>query len=132
MLPPTPPPVVLVIEDDVLIGLSLQDDLEDAAFEVAGPFTSCDHAKSWLEHATPTLAILDIHISGETCEAIAAELNRREVPLVVFSGSRRSDNSMPELEDALWIEKPTAGDRLTAALVSLLEKQAKKASLSEA
>ena len=49
-------PLVLVLEDEALIALNLQDELQDAGYAVAGPFTTCccragvasdGHASTW-------------------------------------------------------------------------------------
>jgi hypothetical protein len=42
-------PLVLLLEDEALIVLNLQDDLQDAGYEVAGPFTTCAAALEWLQ-----------------------------------------------------------------------------------
>lgn len=41
-------PLVLVLEDEVIIGLNLVDELQDGGYRVAGPFTSCADALAWL------------------------------------------------------------------------------------
>ena len=45
-------PLVLVLEDEALIGLNLRDDLQDTGYRVEGPFTTCAAALSWLETAS--------------------------------------------------------------------------------
>ena len=41
-------PLVLVLEDEALIGLNLRDDLQDAGYRVEGPFNTCAAALEWL------------------------------------------------------------------------------------
>jgi hypothetical protein len=38
---PDSSPLVLILEDEALIGLNLRDDLQDAGYRVEGPFTTC-------------------------------------------------------------------------------------------
>ncbi|MFL5022215.1 MAG: response regulator [Microvirga sp.] len=56
----------MIVEDQVLIGMSLEAFLEDAGFEVAGIFMSNVQALQWLEGDAPDVAILDIMIRDVT------------------------------------------------------------------
>ena len=67
-------PLVLVLEDEALIALNLQDELQDAGYEVAGPFTTCAAALEWLQTETPDTAILDAALKDGPCREIALEL----------------------------------------------------------
>ncbi len=79
-------PLVLVLEDEALIGLNLRDDLLDAGFQVEGPFNTCAAALAWLKTTTPDTAILDAALKDGPCRAIALELAHRDVPFVIYSG----------------------------------------------
>src|SRR6478609_10310805 len=48
-------PLALVLEDEAMIALNLQDELQDAGYRVAGPFTTCSAALEWLGTATPDM-----------------------------------------------------------------------------
>ncbi|MBL0405631.1 response regulator [Microvirga aerilata] len=74
---------VLLVEDDAIVAMSLQDDMEEADYTVAGPFDTGAGAMVWLENETPDLAILDTRLKDGTCKAQAEELARRGVG---FSG----------------------------------------------
>jgi len=113
------PPLVLILEDEALIAMTLEDDLEDAGCAVAGSFASCSSALRWLEHATPDVAILDATLRDGTCGEVAAELNRRGIPFVVHSGNRESRNHITELAGAVWVEKPSSARTMVAALRKL-------------
>jgi DNA-binding response OmpR family regulator len=58
---------VLLLEDEALIAVALQDDLEEAGYEVAGPFAACVDALAWLESNKPDLAILDTVTNKRRC-----------------------------------------------------------------
>ena len=79
-------PLVLLLEDEALIALNLQDELQDAGYEVAGPFTACAAALEWLQTVTPAMAILDAALTDGSCREIALELTRRRVPFLIYSG----------------------------------------------
>ena len=99
-------PLVLVLEDEVLIALNLQDELQDAGNEVAGPFMDCSAALGWLETATPDMAILDATLTDGSCHSVAAELSRRGVPFLIYSGHQEDRQLLSEFDAITWIEKP--------------------------
>ena len=113
-------PLVLVLEDEALIGLNLRDDLQDAGYRVEGPFTTCAAALSWLETATPDTAILDAALKDGPCREIALELGRREVPFVIYSGYHEDRQLMAEFPDVTWVEKPVPPSVLIEACQQLL------------
>jgi DNA-binding response OmpR family regulator len=102
----TSKPLVLILEDEALIALNLQDELQDAGYAVAGPFTSCSAALEWLGTATPSMAILDAALNDGSCSNVAAELSRREVPFLIYSGHQESHPLLAEFQHVTWIEKP--------------------------
>jgi DNA-binding response OmpR family regulator len=110
---------VLLVEDEPLIAVTLQDDLEEGGYEVAGPFTSCASAMAWLECDTPDLAVLDVELEDGSCKDLAAELSRRSVPFVVYSGYRQDRNTAPEFIGAPWVGKPASAETLLNALAGL-------------
>jgi DNA-binding response OmpR family regulator len=113
-------PLVLILEDEALIALDLQDELRDAGYEVAGPFTTCAAALSWLEMATPDTAILDAVLKDGPCREIALEVSRREVPFVIYSGYHEDRELLAEFPHVTWIEKPVASPVLVEACQQLL------------
>src|SRR3954469_18268472 len=89
-------PLVLLLEDEALIAINLQDELQDAGYEVAGPFTTCAAALSWLETGTPGLAILDAALNDGPCNDVADELGRRNIPFLIYSGHQESHSLLPD------------------------------------
>jgi DNA-binding response OmpR family regulator len=103
---PNSRPRILVLEDEALIALALQDDLQDAGHEVAGPFATCSAALEWLQTATPDLAILDATLKNGSCREIALKLSQREVPFLIYSGYQEDRQLLSEFDHITWIEKP--------------------------
>ena len=99
-------PRVLVLEDEALIALDLQDELQSAGYEVAGPFTTCAAALEWLRTHTPDAAILDVALKDGPCREIALELARRKVPFLIYSGLYEDRELLADLQHVPWIEKP--------------------------
>ncbi len=113
-------PLVLILEDEALIGLNLQDELQDEGYKVAGPFATCAAALSWLQTATPATAILDAALKDGSCREIALELTRREVPFLIYSGYHEDSQLLAEFQHATWIEKPVPSSVLVEACQQLL------------
>ncbi|WP_262269986.1 histidine kinase [Microvirga yunnanensis] len=113
-------PLILLLEDEVLIALTLQDELQDAGFAVAGPFTTCAAALGWLGAATPSMAILDAALKDGPCREIALELSRREVPFLIYSGHQENGQLLAEFQHITWIEKPVPSVVLVQACQKLL------------
>src|SRR5215217_5643585 len=113
-------PLVLVVEDEVLIGLNLRDDLHDAGYRVEGPFTTCAAALEWLRTATPDMAILDAALKDGPCREIALELTRRKVPFLIYSGHHEDRRLLAEFPLVAWVEKPVPSSVLVEACRRLL------------
>ncbi len=117
---PDSTPLVLILEDEALIGLNLRDDLQDAGYRVEGPFTTCAAALEWLQMATPDTAILDAALKDGPCRAIAQELTRREVPFLIYSGYHEDRQLLADFPHVTWIEKPVPSSVLIEACQQLL------------
>ncbi len=106
-------PLVLLAEDQAIIALELADSLTTAGFDVAGPFASCAEAEDWLTTGTPDAAILDNLLKDGPCDAVASDLSRRGVPVIMFSGH----DERPSADwKASWVTKPVAFPVLLEAL----------------
>jgi DNA-binding response OmpR family regulator len=113
-------PLVLILEDEALIALNLQDELQDAGYRIAGPFTTCAAALEWLQTATPDTAILDAALKDGPCREIALELSRREVRFLIYSGHHEDRQLLAEFDHVTWIEKPVPSSVLVQACQQLL------------
>lgn len=114
----------LIVEDQVLIAMSLEAYLEDIGYDLAGPFMSRADALEWLETGTPDLAILDYKLNDGSCLELARTLRERGVPFVVYSGER-PDQSLPaEFQGVTWIEKPCPRETFLQVLTNLVPGQA--------
>jgi DNA-binding response OmpR family regulator len=87
---------VLVVEDELFIGLELKACLEDAGFLVLGPAGSVRDALNLITKRRPDAAVLDVNLGREKVTPVADRLNLLDVPFVIAnsptlatSGSRR-------------------------------------------
>jgi DNA-binding response OmpR family regulator len=78
---------VLVVEDDLFIGLELKACLEDAGFLVLGPVGSVRDALNLITKRRPDAAVLDVNLGREKVTPVAERLNLLDVPFVIASAS---------------------------------------------
>ena len=112
-------PRCMIVEDQALIGMSLEAFLEDAGFEVTGVFMSNAQALQWLESDLPDVAVLDVMIKDGTSVAVARVLKRLGVPFAVYSGLPLKAECPIELQDVPWLEKPVSRETLVGVLGQL-------------
>ena len=113
--------VVLVVEDEFLIGLQLQITLEDAGAEVCGPFATVREALDLIARQPLSVALLDIRIGKETIGPVAEELARRDVPFAFYTGQLLTDPIRVRWPDSSIICKPAQAEAIVATLVDLIE-----------
>jgi DNA-binding response OmpR family regulator len=109
-------PLVLVAEDEAVIALELKDSLNAAGLNIAGPFATCADAEKWLQTGQPDAAILDSQLKDGPCDAVAADLSRRGVPMVIFSGHDDRREGSPVAWKWAWLTKPIGFPVLLEAL----------------
>ena len=109
----------MIVEDQALIGMSLEAFLEDAGFEVAGVFMSNAQALQWLEDDLPDVAVLDVMIKDGTSVAVARVLKKLGVPFAVYSGLPPKAECPIELQDVPWLEKPVSRETLVDGIGQL-------------
>jgi DNA-binding response OmpR family regulator len=119
----------MIVEDQALIGMSLEASLEEAGFQVAGVFMSNAQALQWLEGDAPDIAVLDIMIKDGTSLEIARALKRLGVPFAIYSGLPPKADCPPELQNVPWLEKPASREILLSVLGKLTAPEAEKITL---
>ena len=112
-------PCCMIVEDQMLIGMSLEAYLEDAGFSVAGPFLSCADALRWLEHNTPQVAVLDVLLKDGTSLLVAQELKGRNTPFAIYSGLPFTPSLPAELQGVPSLEKPVPREQLTQTMARI-------------
>lgn len=110
--------LVLLVEDNGVIGLTLADELEGRGYTVAGPLGAASQVLEWLESHTPGLALLDVMLRDGLCVEVALDLKRRGVPFVVYSGHSHLKQE-PAFKDVPWIEKPAPFSEIARQLINL-------------
>jgi DNA-binding response OmpR family regulator len=106
---------ILVVEDDVFIGLDLVQQLGEAGFEVVGLAASVAEALEIVSDSGCDAAVLDVNLGRETSEVVAVELARQGVPFLGASGYDREQH--PQVfHGAPLLTKPFQIDALVAEL----------------
>jgi DNA-binding response OmpR family regulator len=110
---------ILVVEDEMLIGMLLEDMLADLGFEVAGVIPRVNEALAAAQQDNFDLAILDVHLNGQAVFPVADSLIAREVPFVFATGY--GERGLPEkYRGRPILQKPFARDDLEKILKTLI------------
>jgi CheY-like chemotaxis protein len=113
------PRAVLIVEDDVLLGMAIGVCVEDAGYAVAGLARSVDAALETLSHETVDAALLDVNLEGELVYPVANALAERGVPFVFVTAQQVGD--LPErYRHRPIVPKPYYDAAICAALASVL------------
>ncbi|MCX7310782.1 MAG: response regulator [Hyphomicrobiales bacterium] len=109
---------ILVVEDEMLIGMLLEDMLGDLGHEVAAIVPRLKEALAAVERETFDLAILDVHLHGESAFPVAAALIAKSVPFIFATGY--GERGLPECyRGRPVLQKPFAKDDLERVLKTL-------------
>lgn len=116
--------LILLVEDEHLIALSVQEALEEGGYAVRAASSGTD-AISVLNEATDQICALitDIRLGtgpdGWDLARHARELNPR-LPIVYMSGDSSRGHSSRGVPDSLMIQKPFAPAQIVTAVSTLL------------
>lgn len=111
----TKPLRVLVVEDEVLICMTLRDVLEDLGCEIAAVCTTLQHAMETANSIDFDVAILDVNLNGEQTTAVGIALHDRDIPFIFSTGYGRS--GVPaQFSHYPLIEKPFSDTDVEASL----------------
>lgn len=80
------PPLVMVVEDDLMIAATLEIALESRNYRVLGPVATLEEAYPLIEKTLPDVALIDYRLATSTTEELATLLRERDVPTCVLTG----------------------------------------------
>jgi CheY-like chemotaxis protein len=121
MGPPPAPRRILIIEDEVLIGMLLEDMLGDLGYEVAGTAARIEDALALARDARADAAILDINLNGAEVYPVADILAGRGIPFVFATGY--GESGVPaSYQQHPTMQKPFRQETLEGELASLFAK----------
>jgi CheY-like chemotaxis protein len=110
---------VLIVEDELVIGLELAAILEATKVQVIGPADSVAAARALIAKEPVDAALIDINLGSERGEELAKELARAKVPFAFLTGYGR-ETLRPPFQVAPLIPKPFSADQVVSELSHLL------------
>lgn len=106
---------VLVVEDEPLIGMVIENVVEELGHEVVGPIGKLDEALELATHEPLDFAILDINIRGGHSYPVADMLMQRGLPMLLTTGY--SPGIIPDrLQEQRRLRKPFTAEQLEAEI----------------
>jgi len=105
---------VLVVEDEPIVAMLLEDYLIELGHDVVGPVSTVADALAHIAGAPFDFAVLDINLSGERSDAVAAALDAIRRPYIFATGYGR--HGLPEGSDRIVLQKPYRLDQIADAL----------------
>ena len=105
----------LVVEDEVLVGMLIEEMLQELGYELVALATHLDEALSLARTASFDVAVLDINLNGKQSFPVADAIRARGLPFLFATGygSRILDTPYA---DVLILQKPFSLEELRRAL----------------
>lgn len=116
-------PLVLVVEDEILVGDLVESYLEDVGFLTLRAANATDAIDALINHSDVSLVFSDVVMPGIMDGFGLARwihAHRPEIPVLLTSGYSRCERLGPELEAVPLLPKPYSLDELRKRLVGLL------------
>ena len=77
---------VLVVEDEVIVGMLLEDMLVDLGYDVVALTTRLDEAITFARTMPIDVAVLDVNLNGQMSFPVADALQARGIPFIFATG----------------------------------------------
>lgn len=111
-----PQQCVLVAEDELIIGVDLCDTVEEAGYEVEGPYDRASSAIDAIERRKPDLAILDVRLEDGEVFSLAEKLMEANVPVIFHSGEYSAREVNGRYPRAHALAKPCPPNQMIATV----------------
>ncbi|MDF1609370.1 hypothetical protein PZ897_14390 [Hoeflea sp. YIM 152468] len=99
-------PLVLVLEDEPLIGFEVEQRLNYFGFRVGGPFRSGLEAMGWIRHNDPDSVVFGVSLADAVWSGLAGMLLARNIPFVVHTTTTRQQGDHdPVFDKCRWVSK---------------------------
>ncbi len=110
---------VLIIEDEILIGMMLEETLQSLGYEVCGIVSTEAEAVLQAEKCLPDFMIVDAGLRvGSGISAVETIEKKRSIPHIFVTGDLRKVRSLHP--DAIILQKPYFIPQLVAAIARAL------------
>lgn len=119
---------VLIVEDELLVAMSLEDTLRALGCDVIGPVATLNEALRIAGEVEADVAILDVNLRGEQVFPAAEILARRSIPLIFCSGFVGASPLPAIFRDALQVPKPYTDRVIASALREVADRAPSRSS----
>ena len=110
-----PQPVVLIAEDEPIMGLDLCETIEEAGFRAEGPHENITSVLLAVQKDKPDLAILDVNLSDGQVFPLAKMLMDEDVPVIFHSGDVDRRSIQTRFPGVSALEKPCSPPEMISA-----------------
>jgi two-component SAPR family response regulator len=111
-------PVILLVEDEWLIAVSVQNVLEETGMSVVGPVPNVDAALALLEKEKIDAAILNVRLGERFSFPVAQRLIEMSIPFIFLT----SESMIPSpFDEHPRLSKPFDMKALVAAITKAME-----------
>jgi DNA-binding response OmpR family regulator len=107
--------VVLVLEDEPLVGLEIAELLSSAGAQVKLAGTLAD-AMASVDGLKISAAIVDINLGGQDCSVLCTRLSQRRIPFVFYTGYTAAPDGWSTVP---IISKPASGELIVKTIERL-------------
>lgn len=115
---------LMIVEDEVLVAMTLRDELEDAGYHVLDLTDRHKEALEVAKESKPSLALVNIRLAGhDDGIELAEQLKRLEIPVLLISGQTSRARSAQTVAIAS-LPKPYAAADMVLAVSYLLARMA--------
>lgn len=109
---------ILVVEDEILIGMLLEDMLGDLGYQVAAIASRMEDAVTLARDVEADAAILDVNVNGQEVYPVAEILTGRGIPFVFATGY--GERGLPQAyQRRPTLQKPFQQETLQRQLTAL-------------
>ena len=114
---------VLVVEDEILIAITIETALNDAGYDVLGPFAHVEQAVDAARGELLDAAVLDVNLGGSKAFPIADALAAAHVPFLFLTGYANMELP-PEYRNCTILPTPFRDDAMVRAVGRLCASEA--------
>jgi ActR/RegA family two-component response regulator len=108
--------LALIVEDEPILGASLEATLADMGFRNVQICTNVAAALRFLEHAAPAVAFVDWKIGQETADLLIERLEVMQVRTIVVTGYAESHAPFQRWPGMAIVEKPYSDETIRQVL----------------
>lgn len=118
---PQRPGRILIVEDELLVGMEMARAMTAQGWEVLGPAGTVEEAFSLLtDRSPPDAAVLDINLNGQLVYPVADLLRSRDIPYIFCTGYETAEGD-ERYSHTKIVQKPTNLQALITEIRQLLD-----------